>query len=87
MIDLLVGDDPARAVDVLLSQAIPVQDDVLLLLSEMLSYQQEAARGEFERALEIFSDVVERYPELRLAALHLKRLRSGQTGSTVLPDV
>lgn len=53
----------------------------------MLSYQQEAARGEFERALEIFSDVVERYPELRLAALHLKRLRSGQTGSTVLPDV
>lgn len=36
--------------------------------------------------MEVFTDLVERYPELRLAALHLKRLRSGQTGSTILPD-
>ncbi len=43
--------------------------------------------AEDERALEVFTDLVERYPELRLAALHLKRLRSGQTGSTILPDV
>lgn len=42
VIDLLVGDDVAQAVDVLLIQSIPAQDDVLLLLGEMLCYQQEA---------------------------------------------
>jgi diguanylate cyclase (GGDEF)-like protein len=58
VVQLLIDEDTERATRMLFDQAIPAQDRVLLGLSQMLEYQQVAARRAMDESREAYRETV-----------------------------
>ncbi len=71
VVELLVQDDVDPAVEILVNQAIPAQDQVLVQLQAMLDYEQQSARRAFDEASQVVRNTTVFMTILALAAILL----------------
>ncbi len=74
VVELLVEDDVDAAVDILVNQAIPAQDNVLAQLQAMLDYEQQSARRAFDEASQVVHNTTVFMMLLALTAILLSAI-------------